>query len=149
MDDAKKIVNDVDYILGKIDEIFATPSYKVMTEDFIEETGNCFPMAVFVGRAAASLGLDVRVVHGKPTLMVEPFCVYDHAWVEVSLPFQTGGFPAETHVDFCFDLSNGNRVAMPSGIYRMLGKIDDRQSVKYEVETLIDLMLEKGHYGPY
>jgi hypothetical protein len=149
MDDAKKTLINFDSILTKIDEVFATFSYKIMTEDFIEETGNCFPMAVFVGKAAASLGLDARVVHGKPTLMVEPFCVYDHAWVEVSFPFPTGGFPAEVQVTFCLDMSNGNRVCMPSGIYRMLGKIDDSQSVKYEVEGLVDLMLEKGHYGPY
>lgn len=149
MDDAKQIFPNVDSILDEIDDVFATQSYKTMMEDFVEETGNCFPMAVFVGKAAAAIGLDARVVHGKPTLSIEPFCVYDHAWVEVSIPFPTGGFPAEVMVTFCLDMSNGNRVCMSSGIYRMIGKIDDSQSVKYGVEELVDLMLEKGHYGPY
>ena len=105
------------------------------------ERGNCYPVAAAVGLAAEKAGYRAVVVHGKPTLQVEPFTPYDHAWVEV-----------ETRMGcMVVDLSNGCNAILPVERYYALGKIETERGTEavYEPDEVWQLIVNSGHYGPF
>lgn len=103
-----------------------------------EERGNCYPVAAAVGLAAEKAGYKAVVVHGRPTLQVEPFTPYDHAWVEV-----------ETRMGhFAVDLSNGCNAALPVERYYTLGKVEADSAI-YTPTEVWQLITNSGHYGPF
>lgn len=103
-----------------------------------EEQGNCYPVAAAVGLAAERAGYKAVVVHGKPTLQVEPFAPYDHAWVEV-----------ETRLGrMAVDLSNGCNAALPVERYYALGKVEADKAI-YTPTEVWQLITENDHYGPF
>lgn len=74
-----------------------------------------------------------HLVHGRPTLHIEPFIEYGHAWVEKG--------------DLVMDFTCG--FIGPRMLYYDLGKIDSQQSVAYTRDQALDRMLVSGHYGPW
>ena len=100
--------------------------------------GNCYPVAAAVALAAEKAGYKAVVVHGRPTLQVEPFKPYDHAWVEV-----------ETRMgSMAVDLSNGCNAALPVERYYALGKTEADKAI-YTPDEVWQLIVNSGHYGPF
>ena len=135
-------------VFEKIDAALSKPKISELFATVKEESGNCFPVATIVGEAANSAGFVARVIHGKPTLMVAPFLKYDHAWVEIEVPIFKGT-PHESLYPFVLDLSNGLRVLMPVQQYYLIGNISPKESVAYEAGKILEIAVDKGHYGPY
>ena len=106
-----------------------------------DEAGNCYPVAAVVAFAAEKAGYKAVVVHGRPTLQVEPFAPYEHAWVEV-----------ETRLGrMAVDLSNGCNAILPVERYYALGKIEvtEQSAATYSPSEVWQLIVNSGHYGPF
>jgi hypothetical protein len=76
----------------------------------------------------------LRLVHGRPTLTVAPYCQYGHAWIEIN----------EALV---IDTATG--AWLPRAIYYDVGKIDSAECFYYTFEEAKEMLLNFGHYGPW
>lgn len=96
-------------------------------------TGTCYEtafQALFDGQHD-----EWTLVHGRPTLTVEPFIEYGHAWIED--PDGTAVFDTES------------RSYWPVEIYYKYGKIDPKKSTRYDKDEAIRWAMERNHYGPW
>jgi hypothetical protein len=112
--------------------------------------GDCFTKAIEVARRLeAELdtdAYDIMVVHG---VVVHPVTGrHWHAWVEATHEVPAGNgqtWPCTT----AYDESNGNDVALPADLYRRIGSVEDDKAWRYPLVRAVELMLERGHYGPW
>jgi hypothetical protein len=96
-------------------------------------TGTCYEtafQALFDGQHD-----EWTLVHGRPTLTVEPFIEYGHAWIED--PDGVTVFDTES------------RSYWPVHIYYKYGKIDPKKSTRYDKDEAIRWAMERNHYGPW
>ena len=77
---------------------------------------------------------EIVLVHGYPTLTVEPFVKYGHAWIEIAGLLV---YDAESGV-----MHSRNR-------YYEIGKIDFDECVLYTPEETRSMILEHEHWGPW
>lgn len=82
------------------------------------------------------------LVHGRPTLQVDPFCEYGHAWVEFTK--QDGaGRPVELVLD------TERSVVIPKDLYYQIGRIDPAQCLRYSFQEMRAWIARTGHWGPW
>jgi hypothetical protein len=82
------------------------------------------------------------LVHGRPTLQIEPYIEYGHAWIE--RPHVLG--PTEV-VDPSQDLHKPTIIH--ANLYYALGRIDYRQCLVYTAREARQFLLQTQHYGPW
>ena len=118
--------------------------------DCYEATANALLMPSFAG------GLDLPenavLVHGRPTLTVEPFTEFGHAWIEYSreLPLPpTPGMPATITSWTCLDVANGGHREIPRVMYYRVGNVDEAKCLRYTRDEARAFLLSHGHYGPW
>ena len=75
----------------------------------------------------------VRLVHGQPTLTVEPFAVYGHAWLEAG--------------PLVFDTEK--QALIPKALYYRIGQIDEDSCFYYDRTKFRRMCLDHGHWGPW
>lgn len=94
--------------------------------------GRCFELT---GRFILEAGpnSDIVLVHGWPTLTVEPYHRYQHAWIEVN--------------NQCINLQP-LLVVKKEEFYRV-GKIDENECICYTFHEAHDKILNSGHWGPW
>lgn len=76
---------------------------------------------------------DWTLVHGIPTLQVDPYKRYAHAWVEKD--------------GFVMDV--GKRVKLPAAIYYLIGKINPIECNRYTFQDMLEMISKHGHWGPW
>lgn len=112
------------------------------------ELGDCFKVAANL--AVPILGMmskelsdlrDVTLVHGIVSGQGSLEGLrYTHAWIEGISPDGTS---------MTVDISNGLRVAVPQGLYYLIGRIQADECVRYAPRQAQDRMLQYAHYGPW
>lgn len=83
-------------------------------------------------------GNNVRLVHGLPTLSVEPRKKYGHAWVEFELGIAEG-----VVVDTL------TSTIIKKELYYKEGKIDSKECDYYSPEEALAASFIAGTYGPW
>lgn len=110
--------------------------------------GECYAAAGAALMDAWMLGEadDLVLVHGRPTLQVEPFCEYGHAWIERTL---TAGVldGEEIRVVICRDAETGTTLIRE--LYYAVGKIDPAACFRYDFSALQRWVQKTGHWGPW
>ena len=76
----------------------------------------------------------LRLVHGRPTITVPPYCRYGHAWIEIN-----GLIVIDTEAGAC----------VPRAVYHSVGKINQEECFYYTFEEMKETLLNFGHYGPW
>jgi len=109
----------------------------------MEATGNCYQAAgeFLMDKAFGGEHEGLVLVHGRPTLQVEPFCEYGHAWIEYEVPFGDGT------MTMCRDVERG--VEFPVFMFYSVGNIDPDQCFRYTYPDLARWVTETGHWGPW
>ncbi len=102
----------------------------VPTPDDLPAPGNCYQDHF---ELIADAEKPWRLVHGRPTLTVPPYCQFGHAWLELD--------------DTVFDITNG--YSGPRDVYYALGKIDLANNKYYTKGRAINLARKHMHYGPW
>lgn len=77
---------------------------------------------------------DAVLVHGRPTLQVEPFVEYGHAWLEMDGKYCYDGETKQLH---------------PKKMFYELGKIKEEDCLVYTYEQMEEFKLSHNHYGPW
>ena len=104
------------------------------TPEHLEATGDCYREAFkALTRFILSGQEGWAVVHGRPTLQVEPFCQYGHAWLELG--------------DIVYAASTGS--IFPKSLYYAAGKIDPANNHVYDKDQVRRMILDFRHYGPW
>ncbi len=83
------------------------------------------------------------LVHGRPTLTVEPFIEYGHAWLE----FREVLHGSSIELDMCLDTETGTVV--PQSIYYDAGNISPDSCHYYDMAELRAWVVKTGHWGPW
>ena len=99
--------------------------------------GDCY-------KAAAEYVLahpEATLVHGWPSLQVEPFCRFDHAWAEFVHP--------ATGEKMVKDVSNGGDIEIPRTMYYDLGKIKVADCLIYDRPHAVKMLVDFRHWGPW
>ena len=92
------------------------------------KTGDCYE----VHGKAITEGMLGLLCHG--TVWHPDVGWHGHSWIELN-------------EDVVIDISNGHHAVLRREVYYEIGKVKDVK--KYDVERAIELMLEKGTYGPW
>ena len=116
--------------------------------------GDCFEVAAKMVIPALNMGTGLPLIegglliHGMPTLQVEPFAKHVHAWVEVEAEHPDA--PNSYVWRYIHDLSNGKDVSvMPQAFYYYLGRINQDEVKQYTAEEAQRMIVEHGHFGPW
>ena len=114
-------------------------------------TGNCYASAGQHLMEAWTMGRDngMVLVHGRPTLAVEPFIQYGHAWIEYKVKMDalsdiTG---KNVEVEMVLDTESGN--VLQRDLYYLVGRIDPESCIRYSVDDMRRWVLKTGHWGPW
>jgi len=87
---------------------------------------------------------DWLLIHGRPTLQREPFCLFGHAWLES--PDRTEVFsPKESRPE----KSQEDDMRVPRVLYYALGNINPGFCFAYDKETMRRKLVEHEHWGPW
>jgi len=76
---------------------------------------------------------EIILVHGRPTLTIEPFAKYDHAWLEVG--------------EFCIDAER--ELIFPKILFYLVGKVDPKECSYYNYEQFRVFIAVSEHWGPW
>ncbi len=122
-----------------------------LTAEGRTDEGNCYEVAALAVLHLAAIepdaAEDIRLVHGRPTLAVQPYEPYGHAWIEIRNS-QTRHM-AEDDFTLCADVANGRNVRMSRLEYYGRGRINRHECFYYTPEEAQRMMVEYGHYGPW
>jgi len=111
----------------------------------MKELGKCYEMSgkVFMDhsmgfgsplRDVLSQGFQVVLVHGLPTLQVEPFIKYGHAWLEIG---ESLVYDAERDL------------VILKHLFYEGGEIDPEECFRYDFETFRKRLNRFKHWGPW
>lgn len=101
------------------------------TPEHLARPGNCYQEAFDLVLQLHRV-MNATLVHGRPTLTIEPFCQYGHAWVEVG--------------DAVIDPKAG---AVPKDMFYLIGKIERVLCTRYTGQQALEMSLKHEHYGPW
>jgi len=86
------------------------------------------------------------LVHGIPTLTVEPFTRYGHSWIEFTAVVGViAGRQLKTVM--CLDTETNNVV--PRDLFYKVGRIKPEECFRYKFSEMRERINETGHWGPW
>ena len=109
----------------------------------MKSLGDCYEAAgrAFMNHCFGSVELldwielgPVMLVHGRPTLTVEPFIEYGHAWIEIG---DVLVYDAE------------REIVLPLAMFYQVGQIDQTKCLRYDFESVRRWTISTEHWGPW
>jgi len=91
----------------------------------------------------------MTLVHGRPTLTVEPFAEYGHAWIEFLVPMEKLGELTGKKCELVMVYDTESEGVFPRELYYRVGQIDPEKCFRYDIDQMRHWVLSTGHWGPW